>query len=83
MDYNLVIDGRKFFNNEQENPKLKEGILSFGVYEPELVLNLEVNHKIRLDEKMASECNMMNKPTMTRSPIMVCAGGNEPEGWID
>ena len=47
------------------------------------MLNLEVNHKIRLDEKMASECNVMNKPTMTRSPIMVCAGGNEPEGWID
>ena len=47
------------------------------------MLNLEVNHKIKLDEKMASECNVMNKPTMTRSPIMVFAGGNEPEGWID
>ena len=77
------INGRNFFDNEQENSKLKEGILSSGIYEPELVLNLEVNQKIRLDEKMPSECNVMNKPTMTRSPIMVCAGGNEPEGWID
>ena len=75
--------GRKFFDNEQENSKLKGAILSSGIYEPELVLNLEVNQEIRLDEKMASECNVMNKPTVTRSPIMACAGGNEPEGWID
>ena len=47
------------------------------------MLNLEVNQEIRLDEKMASECNVMNKPTMTRSPIMICAGGNEPEERID
>ena len=47
------------------------------------MLDLEVNQKIRLDEKMASECNVMNKPPMTKSPIMVCVGGDEPEGWID
>ena len=47
------------------------------------MLNLEVNQEIRLDEKMASECNVMNKPPLTKSPIMVCVGGDEPEGWID
>ena len=75
--------GRNFFDNEQENSKLKGAILSSGIYEPELVLNLEVNQEIRLDEKMASECNVMNKPPLTKSPIMVCVGGDEPEGWID
>ena len=32
---------------------------------------------------MAFKCNVINKPPLCESPIMICVGGDEPEGWID
>ena len=44
---------------------------------------MDVNQDIQLNEKMASECNVLRKPPLSKSPVMVCVGGDEPEGWID
>ena len=44
---------------------------------------MDVNEDIRLNDKIASDCNVMRKPPLTKSPIMVLVGGDEPEGWID
>ena len=48
-----------------------------------MVLHLDVNEDIRLDREMAFKCNLINKPPLSESPILVCVGGDEPEGWID
>ena len=48
-----------------------------------MVLHLDVNEDIRLDREMAFKCNLINKPPLCESPIMICVGGDEPEGWID
>ena len=75
--------GRPFFDRETEESKVKGAILLSGIYEPEVVLGLDVNEDIRLNDKIASDCNVMRKPPLTKSPIMICVGGDEPEGWID
>ena len=77
------IIGRKFFSREKDQSRLKGSILLSGIYEPEVVLHLDVNEDIRLDQEMAFKCNLINKPPLCESPIMICVGGDEPEGWID
>ena len=77
------IIGRIFFGREKDNSRLKGSILLSGIYEPEVVLHLDVNEDIRLDQEMAFKCNLINKPPLCESPIMICVGGDEPEGWID
>ena len=74
------IIGRNFFDREKDHSRLKGSILLSGIYEPEVVLHLDVNEDIRLDREMAFECNLINKPALCESPIMICAGGDEPEG---
>ncbi len=48
-----------------------------------MVIHLDVNEDIRLDQEMAFKCNLINKQLFCESPIKICAGGDEPEGWID
>ena len=77
------IIGRNFFGREKDNSRLKGSILLSGIYEPEVVLQLDVNEDIRLDREMAFKCNLINKLPFCESPILICVGGDEPEGWID
>ena len=73
----LVVEiiGRNFFGREKDNSRLKDSILLSGIYEPEVVLQLVVNEDIRVDRKMAFKCNLINKPPLCESPIMICVGG--------
>ena len=48
-----------------------------------MALNLEVNEEIQLDSETASKCNVMREPPHSNCPVIICAGANEPEGWID
>ena len=77
------IIGRNFFGREKDHSRLKGSILLSGIYEPEVVLHLDVNENIQLDREMDFKCNLINKPSLSESPILVCVGGDEPEGWID
>ena len=77
------IIGKPIFEEEKKEFKLEGTILLSGIYEPEVVLGLDINQDIQLNEKMASECNVLRKPPLSKSPVMVCVGGDEPEGWID
>ena len=63
--------------------EVKGAILLTGIYEPEVALNLEVNKEIQLDSETASKCNVMREPPLSNCPMIICAGANEPEGWID
>ena len=54
------IIGRNFFGREKDHSRLKGSILLSGIYEPEVVLHLDVNEDIRLDREMAFKCNLIN-----------------------
>ena len=43
------IIGRKFFGRKKDHSRLKGSILLSEIYEPEVVLHLDVNEDIRLD----------------------------------
>ena len=74
---------RGFHPDEKPNEEVKGAILLTGIYEPEVALNLEVNKEIQLDSETASKCNVMREPPHSNCPVIICAGANEPEGWID
>ena len=74
---------RDFHQDEKPNEEVKGAILLTGIYEPEVALNLEVNKEIQLDSETASKCNVMREPPHSNCPVIICAGANEPEGWID
>lgn len=74
---------RGFHPDEKPNEEVKGAILLTGIYEPEVALNLEVNKEIQLDSETASKCNVMREPPLSNCPMIICAGANEPEGWID
>ena len=54
------IIGRNFFGREKDHSRLKGSILLSRIYEPEVVLNLDLNEDIRLDQEMAFKCNLIN-----------------------
>mgnify|MGYP003312741191 CR=1 FL=1 len=69
------IIGRKFFGREKDQSRLKGSILLSGIYEPEVVLHLDVNEDIKLDREMAFKCNLINNPPLCESPIFDCVVG--------
>ena len=74
---------RDFYEDEKPKEAVKGAILLTGIYEPEVALNLEVNKEIQLNTQTASKCNVMKNPPLSNCPMMICAGANEPESWID
>jgi len=74
---------RDFHQDEKLDEEVKGAILLTGIYEPEVALNLEVNKEIQLNSETASKCNVMREPPHSNCPVIICAGANEPEGWID
>ena len=74
---------RDLYEDQKPNKEVKGAILLTEIYEPEVVLNLEVNNKIQLNVEIASKCNLMRDPPLSNCPMIICAGANEPEGWID
>lgn len=56
------------------------GLVS-GVYELEPVLSVSVNESIRLDAAMAARNSVTRFAPKLSGPVLVAAGGAEPEGW--
>lgn len=52
-----------------------------GIFEPEAVLKLGVNEEIRLDAETAVRNDVIRQPPTVQVPVLVAAGGAEPEGW--
>ena len=61
--------GRPFFDKETKDSKVKGAILLSGIYEPEVVLGLDVNEDIRLNDKIASDCNVFQDQSWKDFPI--------------
>ena len=61
---------------------IKGAVLISGIYEPEIVLNLSVNEEIKLSKKEALQ-NTPTNPSINIPNILMCVGGEEPEGWIE
>ncbi|WP_370156332.1 alpha/beta hydrolase [Ferrovibrio sp.] len=56
------------------------GLVS-GIYDLAPVLQVSVNESIRLDAAMAARNSVMQFPPRIAGPVLVAAGGAEPEGW--
>ena len=54
-----------------------------GIYEPELVLNLQVNDDVRLSEESAKRWNCLKNLPAKGPAFYIAVGGSEPPGWID
>ena len=61
---------------------IKAGILLSGVYEPEVVCHITVNEQAKISQESAIRNNCINRPPHRTMPILVAAGADEPEGWI-
>jgi len=60
-----------------------KGTLSItGVHRLEPVLHVPVNEQIRLDEAMARRNTTLDKVPMTRNPVIVAVGADEPDEWV-
>ena len=62
---------------------IKAAALISGIYEPEIVLKLEINNEIRLNKKDAYDNNAIVKPPLYKLPILLAVGELEPLGWIN
>lgn len=52
-----------------------------GVYEPQVVQRISVNDDVRLDDAIAARNDCIAQPPSVQVPVLVAAGGAEPEGW--
>ncbi len=53
-----------------------------GIYEPQVTLRLTVNAEIGLDPDTAERNDTLARPLRHKPPVLITAGGAEPEGWI-
>ncbi len=59
-----------------------EGIVAIsGIYEPEPVLQVSINHEIGLDVDNARANDVLKSKLIETPPVVVAVGGDEPEGW--
>ncbi|MEQ9640999.1 MAG: alpha/beta hydrolase [Alphaproteobacteria bacterium] len=68
-------------NAKWDEPIVASAVALSGIYEPEVVLKLGVNEEIRLDADMAKRNDCIQQPPKVQIPLLVAAGGEEPEGW--
>lgn len=60
-----------------------KGALSItGVHRLEPVLRVPVNDDIRLDPAMAERNTTLDKVPVTRNPVLVAVGADEPDEWV-
>lgn len=54
-----------------------------GIYEPQVILRLSVNEQAEIDADAAQRNDCMVHSPKGNARIIIWAGGDEPEGWID
>jgi arylformamidase len=54
-----------------------------GIYEPEIILNLDVNAEAQITPEDASQNNCLTLPPTGTARLAVWSGADEPEGWKD
>jgi arylformamidase len=52
-----------------------------GIFEPGVVLHIAINDEVHLDEAMAARNDCVAQPPQCKVPVLIAAGGDEPEGW--
>lgn len=61
---------------------LKSAVLLSGIYEPAVVQRISVNADVRLTNDVAAHNDCVAQPAKLDIPLLVAAGGDEPEGWV-
>jgi arylformamidase len=71
------------FSDEGLPRDIVKGTLSItGVHRLEPVLRVPVNDAIRLDAAMATRNTTLDKVPVTKQPVIVAVGGDEPDEWV-
>ena len=52
-----------------------------GVFEPEIIMHTSINEDVRLTTEMARRNELLSGPPLCRCPLLIIAGGDEPEGF--
>ena len=52
-----------------------------GIYEPEAVMHTSVNADVALTLEVARRNDVLAQRPVSRAPVLVASGGDEPEGW--
>ncbi len=60
---------------------IKGAVLTSGVYDLEMVMQIGVNAEIRMTPELAKENSPFLHPPLPICPILIGVGGAEPEGW--
>jgi arylformamidase len=54
-----------------------------GIYEPEIILNLDVNDEAQITPEDAAQNDCLSAQPMGAARMAIWAGSQEPQGWID
>lgn len=68
-------------NDAASLPLIRGAACLSGIYEPEVVMHTSVNADVRLDRAMAVRNDCVRQPPLQSLPLLIAAGGAEPEGW--
>lgn len=60
---------------------IRAAALLSGIYEPAVVLRTSVNAEIGLTDAVAMRNDCIDRPPAYALPMLVAAGGDEPDGW--
>ncbi len=63
------------------NDLIKGATAISGVYDLDPVLHISVNQEIGLDSESVRENSPMLHPPISRVPLIIAVGGDEPRGW--
>lgn len=77
----LLISHNWKDNNINVNIFKGAGLIS-GIYDTELVLNLEINKEINLSDSEALKNNTLKMTPIVKMPIILAYGDQEPKKWI-
>lgn len=54
-----------------------------GIYEPEVILRVSINEEARIAPEVAARHDCLARPPRGNARVLLAAGGDEPQGWID
>jgi arylformamidase len=60
---------------------IKSAVLLTGIYEPAVVQRISVNAEIQMTPDVAARNDCINNPPLRTLPLLIAAGGDEPDGW--
>jgi arylformamidase len=60
---------------------IKGAVATSGVYDLDMVMRISVNEQVRMTPEIARENSPFLHPPLSRCPVLVAVGGDEPKGW--